>query len=145
MRKTEDAGDYGGTCDTCANGVAKVGHQQCPPCEQRDAEVDAHIDASAEKAKADALALQLAEMTELANQKDALANARVAKAKEQAEATLTALRAQVKPAVFALEEARRTISVDHPVRVHIDGVLSDLTALLADGATDPAAREPESA
>jgi len=32
---TEDAGDYGGTCDTCANGRAKPGHQQCPACERR--------------------------------------------------------------------------------------------------------------
>jgi len=42
--KTEDAGDYGGTCDTCANGVAKAGHTQCPFCEKQAAEVDAHID-----------------------------------------------------------------------------------------------------
>lgn len=33
--KTEDAGDYGGTCDTCANGLAKAGHQQCHACEQQ--------------------------------------------------------------------------------------------------------------
>jgi len=36
--------DYGGTCDTCANGVAKMGSRQCRVCLERDADVDAHID-----------------------------------------------------------------------------------------------------
>ena len=47
--KTEDAGDYGGTCDTCANGVARAGHLQCPTCERREAEVEAHIDEESER------------------------------------------------------------------------------------------------
>jgi hypothetical protein len=33
--KTEDAGDYGGTCDTCAQGQVKPGHRVCPDCERR--------------------------------------------------------------------------------------------------------------
>ena len=40
----EHTQDYGGTCDTCANGVAKMGSRQCRVCLERDAEVDAHID-----------------------------------------------------------------------------------------------------
>jgi len=36
--KTDDAGDYGGSCDTCAQGQAKPGHRQCPACERRAAE-----------------------------------------------------------------------------------------------------------
>lgn len=54
--KTEDAGDYGGTCDTCPNGAAKAGHQQCVVCERRAAEVDAHYDAIAATEEAETLA-----------------------------------------------------------------------------------------
>jgi hypothetical protein len=32
--KTEDAGDYGGSCDTCERGQAKPGHRQCGYCER---------------------------------------------------------------------------------------------------------------
>lgn len=42
---TEDAGDYGGTCDTCANGIAKAGHLQCAACERIAADGDEHADA----------------------------------------------------------------------------------------------------
>ena len=41
---TEHQQDYGGTCDSCANGVAQMGSRQCRVCLERDAEVDAHID-----------------------------------------------------------------------------------------------------
>lgn len=44
MSRTEDAGDYGGTCDTCSHGIAKAGHSQCANCERQAAEVDEHID-----------------------------------------------------------------------------------------------------
>ena len=44
MTSNEHAQDYGGTCDTCANGVAKMGSRQCRACLEREAEVDAHID-----------------------------------------------------------------------------------------------------
>lgn len=32
---TEDAGDYGGSCDTCERGQVKLGHRLCPACERR--------------------------------------------------------------------------------------------------------------
>lgn len=40
----EHTQDYGGTCDTCANGMAQMGSRQCRVCREREAEVDAHID-----------------------------------------------------------------------------------------------------
>lgn len=42
--KTEDAGNYGGTCDTCSDGVAKPGHLCCSTCERWQDEEEAHID-----------------------------------------------------------------------------------------------------
>jgi len=42
--RNEHTQDYGGTCDSCANGVAKMGSRQCRVCLEREAEVDAHID-----------------------------------------------------------------------------------------------------
>jgi len=59
--------DYGGTCDTCANGVAKLGARQCRVCLERDAEVDAHIDEQA----AIALAIKVLEDYQWAQQTQA--------------------------------------------------------------------------
>ena len=61
--KTEDAGDYGGTCDTCSHGMAKAGHRQCLACERRDAEMDAQY------AEAD-LRTKMAELTEASDEEE---------------------------------------------------------------------------
>lgn len=66
--------DYGGTCDTCANGVAKMGSRQCRACLERDAEADAHIDEEAQQAAAVA-EQQLAELHDYYAQRIAAAKA----------------------------------------------------------------------
>ena len=51
-RSTEDAGDYGGSCDTCAQGQVTLGHRQCPACER----------AAADKAALDQLHDEIADL-----------------------------------------------------------------------------------
>lgn len=66
--------DYGGTCETCANGVAKMGSRQCRVCLERDAEVDAHEEAQ----QAEVMAVaeqQLAELHDYYAQRMAAAKA----------------------------------------------------------------------
>lgn len=47
--KTEDAGDYGGSCDTCAQGQAVPGYGSCVACVRQQLQEDMRAEIALDK------------------------------------------------------------------------------------------------